>query len=162
MTFKYGVEQERDWNALSDDEFRQIVRIEFQTNYPPELRFPPSRLTFDVLGPWYRRMAEKGWIAPNWPAAYGGMGLSPRKSLIFQEEVERWGIARFQDHGIQMVGPVLIKWGTEEQRRRFLPSILSCEHIWCQGYSEPNAGSDLASLKTEAVLDGDERATPRG
>lgn len=156
MSFTYGVAQEQDWNALSDSEFREVVRTEFQTNYPQELRFPPNRLTFDVLGPWYRRMAAKGWIAPNWPSEYGGMGLSPRKALIFQEEVERWGIARFQDHGIQMVGPVLIKWGTEEQRRRYLPSILSCEHIWCQGYSEPGSGSDLASLQTRAVRDGDE------
>jgi alkylation response protein AidB-like acyl-CoA dehydrogenase len=156
MSFKYGAEQERDWNSLSDDEFRKIVRTEFQENYPQELRFPPNRLKFEVLSPWYRRMSQKGWIAPNWPAEYGGMGLSPRKVLIFQEEVERWGIARFQDHGILMVGPVLIKWGTEEQRRRYLPSILSCDHIWCQGYSEPGSGSDLASLQTRAVREGDE------
>ena len=154
MTFKYGVEQEHDWSAMSDGEFRQVVRTEFQENYPQELRFPPNRLKFEVLGPWYRRMAKKGWIAPNWPAEYGGMGLSPRKVLIFQEEVERWGIARFQDHGILMVGPVLIQWGTEEQRQRYLPSILSCEHIWCQGYSEPGSGSDLASLQTRAVREG--------
>jgi len=156
MTFKYGVDQEQDWNALSDEEFRTIVRTEFQTHYPHELRFPPSRLSFDVLGGWYRRMAAKGWLAPNWPAKYGGMGLSPMKGLVFHEEVERWGIARFQDHGIQMVGPVLIKWGTEEQRQRFLPHILSCETIWCQGYSEPGSGSDLASLQTRAVRSGDE------
>jgi alkylation response protein AidB-like acyl-CoA dehydrogenase len=101
-------------------------------------------------------MAEKGWIAPNWPAEYGGMGLSPAKGLIFHEEAERFGIARFQDHGILMVGPVLIQWGTEEQRRRVLPGILSCENIWCQGYSEPGSGSDLASLKTKAERDGDD------
>jgi alkylation response protein AidB-like acyl-CoA dehydrogenase len=87
---------------------------------------------------------------------YGGMGLSPAKLLIFLEEQERWGIARFQDHGIVMVGPVLMRYGTEEQRERFLPRILACEDRWCQGYSEPNSGSDLASLRTEARLDGDE------
>jgi len=156
MTFQYGVAQERDWNTLDDDEFRKIVRTEFQENYPAELRFPANRLSFEVLGPWYRRMSQKGWIAPSWPVQYGGMGLEPRKVLIFQEEVERWGIARFQDHGILMVGPVLIKWGTEEQRRRYLPAILSCEHIWCQGYSEPGSGSDLASLQTRAVREGDD------
>jgi alkylation response protein AidB-like acyl-CoA dehydrogenase len=156
MTFQYGAAQERDWNTLDDDEFRKIVRTEFQENYPAELRFPANRLSFEVLGPWYRRMSQKGWIAPSWPAQYGGMGLEPRKVLIFQEEVERWGIARFQDHGILMVGPVLIKWGTEEQRRRYLPAILSCEHIWCQGYSEPGSGSDLASLQTRAVREGDD------
>jgi alkylation response protein AidB-like acyl-CoA dehydrogenase len=156
MTFQYGIAQERDWNALDNSAFRKIVRTEFQENYPSELRFPPNRLSFKVLGPWYRRMSQKGWIAPSWPADFGGMGLEPRKVLIFQEEVERWGVARFQDHGILMVGPVLIKWGTEEQRRRFLPAILSCEHIWCQGYSEPGSGSDLASLQTRAVREGDE------
>ena len=78
------------------------------------------------------------------------------KLLIFQEEAERWGIARFQDHVILMLGPVLMKWGTEEQRRKYLPDVLSCKTIWCQGYSEPGSGSDLASLKTKAVRDGDE------
>jgi alkylation response protein AidB-like acyl-CoA dehydrogenase len=84
------------------------------------------------------------------------MGLSPAKGLIFHEESERWGIARFQDHGILMLGPVLIQWGTEEQRRKYLPHVLSCKHIWCQGYSEPGAGSDLAGLKTKAERKGDE------
>ncbi|MGI9424927.1 MAG: acyl-CoA dehydrogenase family protein [Hyphomicrobiaceae bacterium] len=150
----YGVQQAQDWDALSDEEFREIVRTDFRTHYPDELRFPPCRLRFDVLRPWYLRMSKIGWIAPNWPAEFGGMGLSPGKALIFHEEVERAGIARFQDHGILMVGPVLIKWGTDEQRRRYLPKILSCEHIWCQGYSEPGSGSDLASLQTRAVRDG--------
>jgi alkylation response protein AidB-like acyl-CoA dehydrogenase len=76
--------------------------------------------------------------------------------LIFHEEQERWGIARFQDHGILMVGPVLIRFGTDAQRALWLPQILACKHIWSQGYSEPGAGSDLASLRTEALIDGDE------
>jgi alkylation response protein AidB-like acyl-CoA dehydrogenase len=156
MTFTYGVPQERDWNALSDEEFRQIIRHEFETHYPQQLRFIPHRPPFKMVAEWFLRMSAKGWIAPNWPVAYGGMGLAGHKALIFHEEVERWGIPRFQDHGIQMVGPVLIQWGTEEQRRRYLPQILSCEHIWCQGYSEPGSGSDLASLQTKAVIEGDE------
>ncbi len=151
---KYGVEQEQDWNALGDEEFRAIVRAEFEANYPGELRYPPRRLRWQENKSWFLRMARKGWIAPNWPAAYGGMGLAPTKLLIFLEEQERWGIVRFQDHGILMVGPTLMRFGTEEQRRRYLPPILSCEEIWCQGYSEPNAGSDLASLRTEARLEG--------
>jgi len=149
---RYGREQERDWSALSDAEFRAVVRAEFEANYPTELRYSPHRLRWSVLRPWYRRMAEKGWIAPAWPAQLGGMGLSPAKLLIFLEEQERWGIGRFQDHGILMIGPLLMRYGTEEQRRRFLPPILRCDHIWCQGYSEPNAGSDLASLRTRAEL----------
>lgn len=156
MSFRYGVTQEQDWNALPDAEFRRIVRTEFETHYPAHLRYPPRRLRWPENRGWYLRMAEKGWIAPNWPAEYGGMGLSVQKLLIFQEEAERWGIARFQDHGILMLGPVLMKWGTEEQRRKYLPDVLSCKTIWCQGYSEPGSGSDLASLKTKAVRDGDE------
>ena len=152
----YGVAQERDWNALSDNQFRETLRSDFRENYPDALRFAPCRLRWADLKDWYVRMSRKGWIAPNWPSQFGGMGLAPTKALIFHEEVERAGIARFQDHGVLMVGPVLIKWGTDEQRRRYLPKILSCEHIWCQGYSEPGAGSDLASLQTRAVRDGDE------
>lgn len=150
----YGVPQEQDWNALADEAFRAIVRAEVEAHHPTELRYPPRRLRWAENKSWYLRMAAKGWIAPAWPRAYGGMGLAPTKLLIFLEELERWGIARFQDHGILMVGPVLMRFGTEAQRRRYLPPILACEEIWCQGYSEPNAGSDLASLRTEAVLQG--------
>ena len=101
------------------------------------------------------KLAEKGWLCPGWPQEYGGLGLSPGKQIILTEEYERYGVARTNDHGIVMLGPLVIKYGTEEQKRFFLPKILSGEHIWCQGYSEPNAGSDLAALRTEAVLDGD-------
>jgi hypothetical protein len=155
MNIKFGVEQEQDWNALSDEAFRAIVRAEVEAHHPAELRYPPRRLRWAENKSWYLRMAARGWIAPGWPREYGGMGLSPTKLLIFLEEMERWGIARFQDHGILMVGPILMRFGTEEQRRRYLPPILACEEIWCQGYSEPNAGSDLANLHTDARLDGD-------
>ena len=150
----YGVPQEQDWNALADEAFRAIVRAEVETHYPTELRYPPRRLRWAENKSWYLRMAAKGWIAPGWPRAYGGMGLAPTKLLIFLEEQERWGIARFQDHGILMVGPILMRFGSDAQRRRYLPPILACEEIWCQGYSEPNAGSDLAGLRTEAQLQG--------
>jgi alkylation response protein AidB-like acyl-CoA dehydrogenase len=152
----YGVVQDHDWNAMSDEAFRAHVRADFEAHYPREWRYPPRRLRWTEIGAWYRRMADKGWIAPNWPAKFGGMGLDAAKLLIFIEEQERHGIARFQDHGVLMVGPVLQRFGTEEQQRRFLPHILSCEHIWCQGYSEPGSGSDLASLSTRARRDGDD------
>jgi alkylation response protein AidB-like acyl-CoA dehydrogenase len=84
------------------------------------------------------------------------MGLSPAKMLLFIEEQERWGIARAPDMGITMIGPLLIQHGNAQQRERYLPKILAGENVWCQGYSEPNAGSDLASLQCEAILDGDE------
>jgi alkylation response protein AidB-like acyl-CoA dehydrogenase len=144
-----------DWSLMGDDEFRAEVRNFFQANYPHELRYPPRRLRWHESKPWYMLLASEGWAAPNWPQAYGGMGLDPAKLLIFIEEQERWGVARSPDMGVLMVGPVLIKHGTEDQRRRFLPPILAGDEIWCQGYSEPNAGSDLASLRTRAVLDGE-------
>jgi alkylation response protein AidB-like acyl-CoA dehydrogenase len=151
VLMRYGVEQEREWNLLSDEEFRQIIRADFEANYPEKLRYPPYRLPWASLREWYLRMAAKGWVAPAWPQEYGGMGLSAGKLLIFFEEQERWGIARYQDHGVLMVGPLLMRYGTEAQRKRFLPEILRCKHIWCQGYSEPGSGSDLASLRTRAV-----------
>jgi len=146
----------RDWNAVDEKAFRSEIRRYFETHYPAQLRYPPRRLRWSENGDWYRRMASIGWLAPNWPAAHGGMGLDAARMLIFHEEQERWGIARFQDHGILMVGPVLIRFGNDAQRARWLPKILSCEHIWAQGYSEPGAGSDLAALRTEALIDGDE------
>jgi alkylation response protein AidB-like acyl-CoA dehydrogenase len=148
----YGVAQERDWNVLGDEEFRAIVREEL-ANHPDHLRFPPRRLYWSEQADWYRRMAAKGWIAPAWPTEFGGMGLDPTKHLILLEEQEHAGIARYQDHGVLTVGPILMRFGTEGQQRRFLPGILSCDERWVQGYSEPEAGSDLASLRTVAVVD---------
>jgi alkylation response protein AidB-like acyl-CoA dehydrogenase len=145
----------QDLNLLEDEAFRLHVRTWIEAEYPAELRNPPKRLHWDENKPWYFKMAEKGWLCPGWPREFGGLGLSPAKQIIFTEEIERHGCARTNDHGIVMVGPLLINHGTREQQLRFLPKILSGEHIWCQGYSEPNAGSDLAALRTEAVLDGD-------
>ncbi|CAH0216132.1 acyl-CoA dehydrogenase family protein [Roseomonas sp. CECT 9278] len=145
----------QDLNLLDDETFRTHVRRWIESNYPAELRNPPKRLHWDENKPWYFKLAEKGWLCPGWPRQFGGLGLSPAKQIIFTEEIERHGCARTNDHGIVMVGPLLINHGTAEQQQEFLPKILSGEHIWCQGYSEPNAGSDLAALRTEAVLDGD-------
>jgi len=145
-----------EWDSISDEDFRRIVRDFFEREYPVELRYPSARLRWAEIRDWYMTLSRQGWVAPAWPAAHGGMGLSPSKLLIFIEEQERWGVGRAPDMGIQMVGPLLIRHGTEAQRARYLPKILSGENVWCQGYSEPNAGSDLASLRTEAVRDGDE------
>jgi alkylation response protein AidB-like acyl-CoA dehydrogenase len=145
----------QDLNLLDDETFRTHVRRWIESNYPAELRNPPKRLHWHDNKPWYFKLAEKGWLCPGWPRQFGGLGLSPAKQIIFTEEVERHGCARTNDHGIVMVGPLLINHGTAEQQQEFLPKILSGEHIWCQGYSEPNAGSDLAALRTEAVLEGD-------
>ena len=145
-----------DLNTLDDDAFRRAVRSWIEANYPPELRNPPKRLHWRDCKPWYFQLAEKGWLCPSWPREHGGMGLSAGKQIILVEEYERHGVARTNDHGILMVGPLLIAHGTQEQRDFFLPKIRAGEHIWCQGYSEPNAGSDLASLRTEAIPDGDD------
>lgn len=145
-----------DFNAPSDDEFRALVRDFLQERHPRELRNPVKRLHWQEVKPWYMELSEFGWLAPNWPKQYGGMGLSASKQLIYVEEFENFGAARTPDHGMMLFGPLLIRYGSEEQKAHFLPKILSGEHIWCQGYSEPNAGSDLASLRAQAVLDGDE------
>ncbi len=144
-----------DYNAMSDEAFRDEVRTYFEQHYPPHLRFMARRLRWMEIRDWYLMLSRKGWIAPNWPREHGGMGLSPQKMIIFLEETERWGIARAPDHGIVQVGPILIKFGSDQQRQEYLPKILAGEYIFCQGYSEPNAGSDLASLRTSAVRDGD-------
>lgn len=144
-----------DYNAMTDDEFRAEVRRFVESEYPTHLRNPPNRLHWDEGEEWFRIVQKKGWVAPGWPRELGGMGLDASKQIILIEEYERHGVARLPDHGVIMLGPLLIRFGTEEQRARFLPRILAGEDIWCQGYSEPGAGSDLASLRTEAVLDGD-------
>jgi alkylation response protein AidB-like acyl-CoA dehydrogenase len=140
---------------LDDDVFRAEVRDFVSANYPAELRNAAKRPHWQESQKWFFRLAEKGWVAPAWPVEYGGLGLPPSKMIIMMEEYERHGVSRFNDHGVNMVGPLLIRYGTPEQRNYFLPRILNGEHVWCQGYSEPGAGSDLASLRTEAVLEGD-------
>ncbi|ADR60067.1 acyl-CoA dehydrogenase family protein [Pseudomonas sp. YQ_6] len=145
-----------DWNSLPDEEFRALFRSWVLENCPPELRYlRKQRPVYEEVRQWYQALADKGWLAPVWPRAYGGMGLTPAKHMIYVEEWGRLGCPRIPDHGISLTGPLLIHHGSEAQKAEFLPKIISGEHIWCQGYSEPNAGSDLASLRTSAVLDGD-------
>jgi len=144
-----------DWNSMSDEAFREIARKFIVDNYPGHLRYPSKRLRWNEVRPWYLAQSHAGWIAPAWPVEYGGMGLAPGKLIIWVEEQENYGVGRAPDHGITMVGPTLIRIGTEGQKKYYLPRILSGEHVWAQGYSEPSAGSDLASLRTEAILSGD-------
>jgi len=143
-----------DWNAMSDDAFRAELRAFFEQNYPEHLRYILRRARRAEMKDWWRRLYEKGWIAPSWPVQEGGMGLDAGKMVIYLEEMERHGVARAPDQGITQVGPIIMKFGTETQKAYYLPRTLSGEIIWCQGYSEPNAGSDLASLQTSAVADG--------
>jgi alkylation response protein AidB-like acyl-CoA dehydrogenase len=107
---------------------------------------------------WFKQLAARGWIAPAWPKEYGGAGMSQIQQFIFNEEMAKHRAAR-PAHliiGLGMAGPTIIVHGTEEQKKRWLPGMLAGTDVWCQGYSEPEAGSDLASLRTRAVKDGDD------
>ena len=104
---------------------------------------------------WHGLLHKRGWVASGWPKEYGGTGWSPRQRYIFEWEMGAAGAPRIPNIGVRMVGPVLMKYGTPEQRDYFLQRMLSGEHYWCQGYSEPGAGSDLAALQLRAVRDGD-------
>jgi acyl-CoA dehydrogenase len=105
---------------------------------------------------WQQILHSRGWVAPAWPKEYGGPGWTPMQRLLFEQECARVGAPRLFPLGIQMVGPVIIGFGSDQQKAHYLPRILSGQDYWCQGYSEPGAGSDLASLKTRAVRDGDD------
>lgn len=144
-----------DYNAMSDDAFRTLVHEFVSHHYPQELRFQIGQLQHEVTKGWYQTLSRRGWVAPGWPTDNGGMGLNPTKRIIFNEVFDAHGCARYADNGVMMAGPLLIGFGTSAQRERFLPKILKGEEVWCQGYSEPGAGSDLASLRTEAVWNGD-------
>lgn len=146
-----------NYNALSDADFRKLARDFVETHYPASVpRHTLARVHWSEVKPWYLAMSQHGWICPTWPQDLGGMGLTAGKHLILIEEFERFGAARVNDIGPVMLGPLLMKHGSEAQKAHFLPRILSGEDIWAQGYSEPGAGSDLAAVRTEAVLDGDE------
>ena len=144
-----------DYNAMADDDFRNEIRTFVEREYPPHLRFILQRARWHEMKDWWRKLYERGWIAPNWPAEWGGMALDAGKMMIYLEELERHGVARAPDQGIIQVGPLIMQFGTQAQKEHYLPRTRSGEYIWCQGYSEPNAGSDLASLQTSAVIEGD-------
>ena len=113
----------------------------------------------DFVKDWRKTLYEGGYLAPGWPTEYGGGGLSALEQVILAEEFTRAGVPTGGPNdvfGIQMLGNTLLQWGTEEQKQRYLPRILSGEDTWCQGYSEPNAGSDLSNVGLKATLDGDE------
>ena len=143
-----------DWEHMPEAEFRAMVRALFATHYPEHRRYMPYRQSWAESRDWYMTLSRLGWLAPAWPREHGGMGLPADKLIAYIEETEAWGVARAPDQGLVMVGPILMRFGTEAQRQRFLPKVLSGEHVWTQGYSEPNAGSDLAAVRTEAVIDG--------
>ena len=147
--------------AADDLEFRDEVRAFLAEKFTPELREAARRQAgvfaeAPLARRWHRILFEKGWIAPAWPKEHGGTGWSTVRKYIFDTECAEVGTPVLPAMGLQMCGPVLIGRGSEAQKARFLPSILSGEHYWCQGYSEPGSGSDLASLQCRAILDGDD------
>lgn len=150
------------------ERFRQETRAWLDANCPPEMRQPIRSEDDVVLGGrravykdpaqklWLDRMAQKGWTAPDLPKSYGGGGLSPEEAKILQSEMGRLGCrSPLTSFGLSTLGPTLLKYGTEDQKREHLPKMARGEIFWCQGYSEPGAGSDLASLATRAEDHGD-------
>jgi alkylation response protein AidB-like acyl-CoA dehydrogenase len=135
---------------------RDELRRWLADNFPPAWRFPSSRLSLRDTREWHVKLNARGWAAPNWPKEHGGMGLGAYEQVALQSEFDRHGIQIAPNMAVVMLGPLIICYGTEAQRREILPRILSGEVRWCQGYSEPSAGSDLASLRTSAVADGDD------
>ncbi|WFU31422.1 pimeloyl-CoA dehydrogenase large subunit [Bradyrhizobium brasilense] len=138
--------------------FRDEVRTFFRVAVPADIReklvagIQPSKA--DMVR-WTRILADKGWGVPHWPVEYGGTGWSPVKQYIFTEEMNQTPAPAPLPFGVNMVGPVIYTFGSDVQKKRFLPRIVTLEDWWCQGFSEPGSGSDLASLKTRAVRDGD-------
>lgn len=144
----------------SDRQFQQEVRTWLETAWPQEMRDKQSKSALGKLAKedfvaWQKRLAERGWAATNWPKEHGGANFSPTQSYIFDLERARVGAPNVIPFGITMVAPVIMKFGTQEQKDEFLPKILNSDIWFCQGYSEPGSGSDLASLKTKAEDHGD-------
>ncbi|WP_421862314.1 acyl-CoA dehydrogenase family protein [Parvibaculum sp.] len=144
-----------------DAAFRDEVRSFLDENLTPELA-EAGKLTTSVFTDkqwnlaWQKVLYKKGWVAPNWPVEYGGTGWTEMQKYIWTSECTRYGTPGLSPMGLRMCGPMLMKFGTPEQKDYYLPRILSGEDYWCQGYSEPGAGSDLASLQLKAVSDGDD------
>jgi acyl-CoA dehydrogenase len=147
--------------SLEDRAFQGEVRQFIQENLTPTLRAAEARngATFcdvDAIAEWHGILHRRGWVAPNWPTEYGGPGWTLVQRYIFARECALAGAPRTFTFGLTMCGPVLMRYGTPKQKAHYLPRILSGEDRWCQGYSEPGAGSDLASLATRAKADGDD------
>jgi alkylation response protein AidB-like acyl-CoA dehydrogenase len=148
-----------DLNYTAEDlAFRDSVRTFLDQNLPADLQQKVRkhlRLDKNDYVRWHRILARQGWVAPGWPVEFGGPGWNPVERHLWEEECARAGTPPILPFGVNMVAPVIMAFGSPAQKDHFLPRILSCEDWWCQGYSEPGAGSDLASLKTTAVREGD-------
>ncbi len=139
-------------DSADEAEFRAEVRGWLETNLPSPLRGRTDRPPPDEIMPWYRALAARGWVAPHWPKQHGGMGASLAQQIVLTQELARLSAPQLPIQGINHIGPILMRFGTDAQKARHLPPILTGDAIWAQGYSEPGAGSDLASLSTRAEL----------
>ena len=149
------------------ERFRAEVRQWLEANCPPSMRTPITSAEMLWSGSenvflsedqrlWFERMRDRGWFVPGWPVEYGGAGLSAREQRVLEQEMAALGCRQPQYNlGIWMLGPVLLELGSEALKREHLPPMARGTVRWCQGFSEPNAGSDLASLRTSAVRDGE-------
>ena len=135
--------------------FRAEVRAWLEANLPAALRWRTARPPPAELMPWYVTLSRKGWVAPHWPKQYGGMGATLNEQIIMTEELARVGAPQLPAQGLNHIGPIIMEFGTVAQKAQHLPPIIAGTVIWAQGYSEPGAGSDLASLSTRATLEGD-------
>ncbi len=145
--------------TVEELEFQEEVRAFLEAEFPKDIRHKVDngiRLEKDDYVRWQKILYNKGWAAPNWPVEYGGTGWTHTQKYIFAMEMGLIGAMEPVAFGMKMVAPVIYTYGSEEQKQRFLPDILASNVWWCQGYSEPNAGSDLAALRTTAVREGDE------
>ncbi len=141
-----------------DLEFRDEIRSWIENDYPSHIKEKQDKgeiLTKEEVIEFHKALAARGWLGYNWPSKYGGTGWTSTQIYIFQKEFGLAGCPNILPFGVGMVGPVIYTFGNEEQKKRFLPDILNFDTWWCQGYSEPGSGSDLASLKTKAVREGD-------
>ena len=163
-----------NWNdSPEQSEFRTAVREVIETRLPARYKTAAARggpgerawendrkssepAVRQAAIDWHAALAERGWVAPHWPKAYGGGGMSPMEQFVLNQEMANAGAPAVGGSGVAMLGPTLILHGSEEQRAKYLPPILAGEATWAQGYSEPGAGSDLASLQTRATRDGDD------
>jgi alkylation response protein AidB-like acyl-CoA dehydrogenase len=144
--------------SAEHEAFRKEVRGWIAEALPPDMKAKAevdAQFTHDDTMRWHKLLYEKGWIAPHWPEKFGGPGFDATRRFVLTEELELAGTPQLSPFGLAMVAPAIMQFGTPEQQERFLPKILSGDEVWCQGYSEPEAGSDLASLRTKAEDAGD-------
>ncbi|MEX2455146.1 MAG: acyl-CoA dehydrogenase family protein [Rhodospirillaceae bacterium] len=142
-------------DSPAEKAFRAEVRDWIAATLPDDLRGWSTRPPFDRAMWWHRQLYDRGWVAPAWPKSHGGMGATLNEQIVLKEELARAGAPEISAQGTNHLGPILMAFGTDAQKARFLPPILAGDEVWCQGYSEPGAGSDLASLRTKAAIDGD-------